>query len=212
MYYFDIHTHSISLFSEKECVSFDINRELPHSDVLYVSVGIHPWTLTCENAERSFLQLYDLTKDNKVIAIGEVGLDKLRGPSLDVQISVLRKVIELAEDKRLPLVIHCVRAFHELLALKKEFRPIQPWIIHGFRGKRTVAHELIKHGFYLSVGSQFQEQALLEIPLNRLFIETDDSYESIEEVYIRIAASRNISLEELTEAVKLNVQKVFFKH
>lgn len=212
MDFFDIHTHNITLCPERELVSYDVQLALPEVDVVYVSVGIHPWTLTEGNAERGLQLLHEALRDSRVIAIGEVGLDKLKGPSMEVQMSVFRRVVGLAEERCYPLVIHCVRAFNELLQVKKDLKPSQPWIIHGYRGKGTVAQELIKQGFYLSFGSKFQEQALCEVPLNRLFIETDESPEDIQEVYCKVAKARNLSVEELAEAVKQNVQEVFFKH
>ena len=212
MDFFDIHTHNITSFPEKELVSYDVQLALPEADVVYASVGIHPWNLTEENAEQELQLLQEAFKDSRVIAIGEAGLDKLKGPSLEVQISVFRRVSGLAEERCLPLVIHCVRAFNELLLLKKELKPTQPWIIHGYRGKGTVVQELIKQGFYLSFGGKFQEQALWVVPLDRLFIETDESLEDIQDIYRKVAKARNLSVEELVEAVKQNVQKVFFKH
>ena len=212
MDFFDIHTHSPSSFPSKEIVSCDVVYGLPQEGVLYASVGIHPWDLTEENTERQFQLLQEALKDERVVAVGEAGLDKLKGPSLEVQISVFRRVVGLAEERGFPLVIHCVRAFNELLQIKKELRPVQSWIIHGYRGKGTVAQELIKQGFYLSFGSKFQEQALCDVPLNRLFIETDEAAESIQEIYCKVAKVRNLSVDELAEAVRENVQKVFFKH
>ena len=151
--------------------------------------------------------------ENKhVVAIGECGLDKLKGPSMELQKVVFKEQIAMAEEHGLPLVIHCVKASNELVQLKRQTHPDQPWIIHGFRGKEALAKEFIQHGFYLSFGACYQEEALRSVPVERLFIETDESELSIEDIYLRVAQSRGMDLKELTESIKKNVEKVFFKH
>ena len=151
-------------------------------------------------------------QDDRVVALGEAGLDRLRGCPLDIQISVFRREVALAEEYGLPMVIHCVRAINELIQLKKELRPRQPWIIHGFRGKEGVVLDLLRHNCYLSFGARFQEEAVRAVPLERLFIETDEAPESIGDVCRSIAQVRGVSPEELAEAVNKNVREVFFKH
>ncbi len=209
--FFNIHTHSVSPSSEREIVSKNVSSEALEAGIVYASVGIHPWGLTEENVASSWEALQKAVQHLQVVAIGEAGLDKLQGPSMELQTAVFRKEIALSEEYCLPLVIHCVRAFNELLQLKKELNPQQPWIIHGFRGKETVAKELLKHDFYLSIGANFQESAVRSIPLNRLFVETDESSRSIELIYQDLAEVKEIPLEELKEAVQKNVDEVFFK-
>lgn len=211
MDFYNIHTHAVTLFPDHEIVSSDVGDNQIAPGALYASVGIHPWYLTETNAREKWELLQEIVFDKRVVAIGEAGLDKLQGASLDLQIALLRKEIELSEAKCLPLVIHCVRAFNELLQLKKQLRPAQPWVIHGFRGNKNIAEDLIEHGCYLSFGSSFQEQALNAVPLNRLFVETDVAEEDIATIYRKIAQARGITLQALAEQVKKNVYKVFFK-
>ena len=177
----------------------------------YLSVGIHPWYLDAQQAESQLATLRQSLQDDRVVALGEAGLDRLRGCPLDVQISVFRHEVALAEEYRLPMVIHCVRAFNELVRLKKELHPQQPWIIHGFRGKLSLATDCIRHGFYLSIGAYFQEDALKAIPTDKLFIETDESDKPIEDIYQNIAQVRGMELEELRECINKNAREVFFK-
>lgn len=211
MDYFDIHTHRIPLHPSQAILSIDASALPLEKKAVHASIGIHPWNLTEQNAESQWEALKAAIQDPRTVAIGEAGLDKLRGPLLEVQTAVFRKEITLAEAHSLPMVIHCVRAFNELIQIKKACTPSQPWIIHGFRGKPSVARELLKHGCRLSFGSLFQEESVRTPPLDRLFIETDESEENIADIYRRIADARGISLEELTEAVKKNVREVFFK-
>lgn len=207
---FNIHTHS-SIFPETEILSLTPEQLSTNIHTMYASVGIHPWKLTQENANAQWEALRQSIKDRRIMAIGECGLDKLQGPSLELQTTIFKKEATLAEENSLPLIIHCVKAFNELIQLKKEISPRQPWIIHGFRGKLPLALDCIRHGFYLSLGSNFQENALKAIPIERLFIETDESEENIGSIYQRIAETKGISLQELVEAINKNVQEVFFK-
>ena len=210
MDFFNIHTHSL-VHPESEILAQ--SPDLFPSDKLpvYTSIGIHPWFLTEENAESQWKALQKQVSHPSVLAIGEGGLDKLKGPDMELQVKILKQQVALSEEKSLPLIIHCVKAFNELIQLKKELRPHQPWIIHGFRGKEALAIDCIRHGFYLSYGEHFQENALKATPQEKLFIETDESEESITDIYRRIAQTREISPHELTEAIKKNVREVFFK-
>ena len=208
--FFNIHTH-VSVHPESEILSLAPEELSTDNRSFYASVGIHPWTLTEENADIQWKALCESIKDKRIVAIGECGLDKLKDPSMELQTAVFKQEAALAEDSSLPLIIHCVKAFNELIQLKKEISPCQPWIIHGFRGKLPLALDCIRHGFYLSIGSHFQENTLKAIPLDRLFIETDESEESIESIYQRIAEIKGISQQELLEAINKNVREVFFK-
>ena len=147
--------------------------------------------------------LEELVRHPQVLAVGEAGLDKLADAPMDLQVEVFRCQACLAEEVGKPLVIHLVKAVDELLKVKRDLRPSNPWIIHGFRGKAALVEEYLKHGFYLSFGEKYQEVAL--------FIETDESEVSIGELYARAAEVRGISPEELGETLRRNVCKVFFK-
>lgn len=210
MDFFNIHTHN-PIHPETEILSLTPDRLPLPKNAIYASIGIHPWYLTEENADTQWNNLLENVTHNKVIAIGECGLDKLKGPSLTLQTNLFRKEAALAEERSLPLIIHCVKAFNELIQLKKEIRPHQPWVIHGFRGKESLTTECIRHGFHLSFGSHFQDKALKTVPIDRLLIETDEGKQSIESIYQTISKIRNIPLENLKECINKNVREVFFR-
>lgn len=150
------------------------------------SVGVHPW----DAGSFDLRALEEAAAQEAVEAIGETGLDTLRGPSLEVQEPVFRAHVDLSESLGKPLVIHCVKAFDRLMALKKELKPTQPWIIHGFRGKPQQAEQLLRAGFHLSLGPNFNPETARVIPSDRLHIETDDSHVPITEVAAAVAAAR----------------------
>ena len=208
--FLNIHTHS-SVHPDTEILSLSPASLLENQEAIHASVGIHPWELTEANADTLWEALQKAIEDKRVVAIGECGIDKFKGPSLDLQIALFKKEVLLAEVRSIPLVIHCVKAFNELILLKKEIKPMQPWIIHGFRGKLSLAKDCIRHGFYLSIGAHFQEDALKAIPSDRLFIETDEADKSIEDIYQNIAQVRGMELEELKECINKNTEEVFFK-
>lgn len=161
------------------------------------SVGIHPW-----DADAADISLWDKLEkaagEKNVMAIGEAGLDLMRGPSIEIQTECFKRHIELSEAVGKPLVIHCVRAFHRLLKLIKEMSPKQPWIVHGFRGKPELAHQLIDAGMWISLGPKFNDLTAEIIPAERLLIETDDACNiTIEEVAALVARARHSSATTL---------------
>lgn len=155
--------------------------------------------------------LSSLAGHPQVLAIGEAGLDKLADAPMAVQMEVFEYQARLSVELDKPLVIHLVKAMSELLKLKQQIKPANPWIIHGFRGKPALAEECLRHGFYLSFGEKYQEEALRITPADRLFLETDESSVPVADLYSRAAEVRRVSLAELTEAIRENIAKVFFK-
>ena len=140
--------------------------------------------------------------------MGECGLDKLRGASMDLQREVFRKCVELSEQRALPLIVHAVKCTDELIRMKKEINPRMPWILHGFRGRKELAMQYIDKGFYLSFGEKFDEESLRHTPVDRLFFETDDSKASIEMIYQKASEIYGLSVEILMLHTTTNAKKV----
>ena len=208
----DIHTHKSEEASHGRAI---INYQLPVGGALclssFYSAGIHPWQLTERDAEEQLAYLQKLLVERRLVAVGEAGLDKLTATPMELQVRMFGKQVELSEKYRLPLIIHCVKAMEELLAVKKELRPVQPWIWYGFRGKPQQARQLMENGIYLSFGEHYPEQTVRTMPVDRMFLETDDSPVDIEEVLHRVARTRGTDVEELRQAIRENIQKVFFR-
>lgn len=134
------------------------------------SIGIHPWQLT---DPFSLEPIISLARSPQIAAIGETGLDSLRGPSLHTQIKAFEAHIELSETLRKPLIIHCVKAHQQLLEIHRAIAPRQPWVIHGFRQKPTIAQLLLNAGILISLGQRFNPATAQIIPHEKLLIETD---------------------------------------
>lgn len=203
MYYYDIHTHKQNV-NENEIViksiSYcDFKKDIIFRDNVFFSIGIHPWD-TENNSEIviDYSLFEDLLKNNtKIVAIGECGLDKLRGDRLQTQIDIFEYQVYLSEKYKKPLIIHCVKSWEEIVKVSKKTKPSQPWIIHGFRGNKELATQLIKLGFYLSFGEKFNIEAISATPRNKLFLETDVSHLSIYDIYQNIYESMSIEKEKL---------------
>jgi TatD DNase family protein len=152
--------------------------------------------------------------DPFVIAIGEAGFDRLKGPSTELQKEVFEMQAEISERYRKPLIIHCVRAWDEILSAKKSLRPRMPWLIHGFRGKIRLAEQLISKGFYLSIWFEYalreESSALIKaLPADKIFLETDGADVDIRDIYSKVANDRKISVEELKDVTMSNFNEFF---
>lgn len=208
MTYYDIHTHTASLHPEVVAI---VNRilieESTDTSVPLISVGIHPWYI--KHPEEQIKCLKEIATLPAVVAIGEAGLDKLTHTPFDLQQEVFTIQAELAEKLQKPLIIHCVKAWQEIIAAKKQFRPTTPWIVHGFRGNEELASQLITHGFYLSFGERYNPKAVAVAWPKRIFAETDETMIDIRTVYQQISSSLQIDIHSFATQIKENVKKVF---
>ena len=198
----DIHTHN------KECDSqSSILNSNGYITGRRISMGIHPWNISSDWEKHFAIIRANACKEN-VCAIGECGTDKLKSPANEeLQQEVFRAHATLAEEAGKPLIIHCVKGFDTIIALHKEISPKQAWIIHGFRGKPQQAEQLIKNGFYISFGDKFNIDSVKATPLERLFIESDESKKSINKIYDEIAKVKGCSIAELCTAIMHNAAK-----
>lgn len=201
----DIHTHVVPAPS---CAvrSLMAGEEVPSGEGLF-SVGIHPWqTAECSAALPDEVRRA-LTLPS-VVALGEVGLDRLRGAALDVQAALFRSQALMAEEAGKPVVIHCVRAWAELLALHRELRPSVPWVVHGFRGGAALARQLCGSGMMLSFGARFNAEALASVPDEFLLAETDEWTGGIESVIGRMAETRGKDYDTMCDVVAGNTARI----
>lgn len=215
MKYIDIHTHTVIPKAQENRISF-YNRiigqetldDLSHLEMF--SVGIHPWFIPSgENNDQLLKLLWEKAKQPEVWMIGEAGLDKLHETPLERQLDLFEQQALLAEELHKPLIIHCVKAWSELIALRKKIRPLSPWLIHGFRGKRELAEQLLKENIYLSFGEQFQSAALQTAWPTHLFLETDESKLDIREIYEKAAAALSVPIEILAGQIEQNLSLLF---
>ena len=178
---FDFHTHRTDTLPGKgivclgkETILHDASTWLPQKGGYYTA-GVHPWW----TADAGFdLEAYcrgmeALLQHPEVVQVGECGIDRLRGGALELQLSVMTKMVEISETARRPMTIHCVKAFDLLLKIHKDLKPQQKWTIHGFRGNATLAQQLLDRGMDLSFGKHFNPEAWDTTPPDRRHRESD---------------------------------------
>ena len=206
MYYLDLHTHRLPADSAVLAVVCSLVQAegVTSSDAPFRSYGIHPGQIEGDG-ERQWAVLRQLAAQPDCVAIGEAGLDRLAARPMALQRALFERQADLAEALGKPLIIHCVKAWEELLASRKRIRARQPWIIHGFRGKAELAAQLLKQGFYLSFGWRFQQEAAkMAWQAQRLFVETDEAPVSIQSVYEQMAAALSIDQHALCGQIQRN--------
>ncbi len=211
--YYNIHTHHTR--AEKECLSIiNLHQQFGDSDVLSkYSIGLHPWYP--DTFDSDWEALKQMATHSSVLAIGECGLDKVCDTDWQLQTTIFRQQIQLAENIHKPLIIHCVRAYEEVVAMLKEHNITVAVIFHGFNKKRQLAEQLIKHGYYLSFGAALMyENSIVKdvfrsIPDDRYFLETDNSDIPIADLYLQAAAIRKTNVNSVKEQIHKNFKKVF---
>lgn len=213
----DFHTHQPPTGSSTTIQSLLISEDDKITGQGLFSVGIHPWYTENVDLNAQYSRLKELLVRLNVIAVGEIGLDKTKGAPIDKQIEVFEKQILIAEEVKKPVVIHCVRAWAELLELRKKLKPTTPWAIHGFRGQSELAKQLVESGFFLSFGpptlnaSELLQETIRTVPLNRIFIETDESEASLKYLYTTVSKLKKVSYRNLEEQINFNFAEFFGK-
>ncbi|QIY92762.1 TatD family hydrolase [Chryseobacterium gallinarum] len=205
MEFFDFHHHK--KYIRNGIYNLGFGQSLP--DLPY-SIGIHPQDIDIHNVEKQLHWMKDTILHN-CFAIGECGLDSLVPVDQKVQEEVFLRQIEIANEIKKPVIIHCVRKFYEVISFKKKAE--QPMIIHGFNKKRQIAEDLIANNFYLSFGKAVLyhlslQDILKSTPLNKIFLETDNEDFNIGELYQKVSEIKGISLDKLNEQILENLHTI----
>ena len=167
----DIHTHNTVSTDGIICTTPHSFSPLPGK---FYSCGIHPWE-TAGTGNDDIGKLCRILARPEIAAIGETGIDRLKGAPATRQEELLRMHIALSERFRKPLIIHEVKAADIILAIHRQTKPKMPWVRHGFRGNAQTARMYWSKGIYLSVGEKFNAEAVASIPEALLLLETDES-------------------------------------
>lgn len=200
-----------------------------HKNV-YGAVGIHPhYAPECDDAALD--QLRKLAKTAKIVAYGEIGIDRYRDYApIEKQVEAFDMQLHLARELNLPVIIHDRDAHDEILTILKEHAPFPAGgVIHCFSGDKKVAQQFLELGFHLSIPGvvtfkkAFElQEATASIPLERLLLETDGPFlapepfrgKRNEPAYVlytaeKVAKLHNISLEALADATSKNAEDLF---
>lgn len=206
-----------------------------YQEGVYATVGLHPSHLEDEDFDEKFY--LELAKNEKVVAIGECGLDFYRleqGANREAQTAKQREVfikhIELANKIKKPLIVHCRDAHDdtlEILNSKSKILNSPAGIMHFFTGDYEQAKQYIDLGFYISFSGVITfapeyEELVKKLPLERILIETDAPYATpipyrgqrneplyVIEVAKKISEIKNISIDEAGRQTTKNAVIVF---
>ena len=219
MKYLNIHTHKISKNENTISLLNVFPNNIPEIDKKqYYSIGIHPWYVS-ENTKKEHLGIVEkfLQKEN-FIACGEIGLDK-NYPNFNLQKEIFIEQLKLAQNADKPVIIHNVKSSSEILSIIKKNKVSVPKIIHRYGGNITTARQFAQSGFYLSFGHALfndkskTKKVFTKLPLNNIFLETDDSEKSIEEIYkkafsLRDEDSRKVKISLLQNYIDMRTYTI----
>ncbi|MEY4433454.1 MAG: hypothetical protein RLZZ44_1588 [Bacteroidota bacterium] len=213
MQYFNLHTHTYSnQVDVVELVNqypYEFTDSIPH-----YSIGIHPWFIVEDRIESDLTIIESKLNESACLAVGECGLDKRITIPFELQQTVFERQLLLAQQYLKPVVIHCVSAFQELIAIKKRLKITVPIVIHGYSKNAQLAKELLNNGFYLSYGKYLLRLPQLEsvfksTPNDQFFLETDTDEQTIQEVYELAAQYKGLTVAQIQELVNKNCKRVF---
>ena len=196
---------------------------------VYAAVGIHPDEVGSLN-EETFAQMKELFKEEKVVAVGEIGLDYYwDNEPREVQKKWFIRQLELARELDLPVLIHSREAAADTMEIMKEHAKGLSGVIHCYSYSKEMAQEYIKMGFYIGVGgvvtfknAKKLKEVVENIPLTSIVLETDCPYMAPEpnrgkrnnSAYIRyvaekIAELKGITYEEVVEQTEKNARDMY---
>lgn len=207
----DIHTHSHKSKNNIEIINANLT---PSVNFKYYSVGLHPWHINSQKITFDITALKQILQKNTPTLMGEIGLDRTINTPIDIQRKVFIEQVNLAQKYNLSIILHCVRAWSDIIEIRKKQKVIQPWIFHGYNGNLQTAFQIIKHKCYLSFGKDLLSnpkiQAIFkETDLSFIFLETDDSDFDIEAIYKKAASLKEIDLNDLITVVYNNFKTLF---
>lgn len=211
----NIHTHHIS--ENKVLTIFNqFPWKFDTNDSLY-SIGIHPIYIDQSNVDNDLEIIKQHIQNDKCIAIGEIGLDKLCTIDFNLQIEIFINQLKIAEKYQIPVIIHCVRAFQEILKIRKDMKLSIPFIFHGFNKNQHLAQQILSNRCILSFGKNLLYNTNLQsifanLSENQFFLENDNSQIPIEEIYQKAAEIRRTSVEVIEENVQRNFDSIFKYH
>ena len=209
-----------------EATSKEAVKDAEKYEGVYATVGLHP-----ENVEEydNFDYIYELVKNPKVVAVGEIGLDYHWGGDKERQKELFIKQIEIANELEKPVVIHSRDADMDMLEILKNHKIENGFVMHCFSSSTEILKEVLKLGAYVSIAGPVtfkNARSLVEVaklvPDDKLLIETDAPYltpepfrgKRNESAYVvhtaqKIADLREISLEKLAEITTENAKKFY---
>lgn len=216
--YINIHKHGQGQSEDEVAVRSIFSQDIPQAVGNCegpLSIGIHPWQLNQNNIDVQLALVEKYSVSESVIAIGEIGLDRKTPAPLDLQKGAFVKQLDIAVRVNKPVIIHCVKAYPEIISIIKMTRFKGDVIFHGFNQNKKIAEQLLKNGFYLSFGHALLNEKsnasklFTEIPDDSFFLETDEANIDIKKIYERAAKLKNIDIDSIKNIVFDNFNDCF---
>lgn len=207
--FINIHTHTPLESNHEGIFAVRMGIDTPPHSGLY-SAGIHPWDANkLSDTEHLLLLLSSLP----CAAIGEIGLDKSIDCDIYIQMQLFEQQLNIAQTRNIPVIIHCVRAYNEIIATLKA-HDIKAAIFHGFIGSQQLAKQLIAEGHYISFGhaalrSPKTIEAIRQCPPEAILLETDTSDTPINQIYAQVAAIKDMPQTDLATIIYNTYKKIF---
>ena len=203
--YINIHGHRQADNIEEWVMMNLMAKDFPPEDIEngYYSVGFHPYNVGRADEKETLDKVRKAVEHPRILAVGEIGLDKSIEADMGDQMRIFEKQVEIAEAARLPVILHVVRSFNEIITFMKTHRPQVPMIIHGYNGGVKMAEDLVEADFLISFGQAITGEhskiieALQVVPLENMFLETDEGDMDIRELYQFAAEVKGVSLDHL---------------
>lgn len=204
--YIDIHSHDITQNKEiLKIYSILLGNEIMIPQNILFSAGIHPWNTN--NATDSDLSIFENKTDN-LLAIGEIGLDfSIKTLDKEKQLYWFEKQLRIATELQLPVIIHCVKAYYEVIRLLKKY-PLSTVIFHSFIGNNEIYSQINKNRYFISLSQKSLRSTktmniLKNVDVNYLFIESDEK-DNIFDTYLTVSAIIDINPEKFREIIYKN--------
>lgn len=181
----------------------------------YYSYGLHPWYLNESTLEHDLRKLEVRADEKRCIAIGECGLDKLSKTDFRLQEKAFVEQIRIANHYKKPMIIHCVKAFNELINCLNLNSNEVPVIIHGYNNNENIARVLLDNGCLFSFGKALlgyesnAAKTIKYIGRKNFFLETDDADISIKYIYRKASELLGVDEEIIKAQIQSNYENTF---
>lgn len=217
----------IDIGCDRKRLTTTINLSNKYPEI-YSAIGFHP--VDAKDYDQEIYQkIKSLASNDKVVAIGEIGLDYHWHPEeKEIQKKVFKEQIELAKELKLPIIIHSREANDDVYQILKEYAPIDG-VMHSFAGDWTDAKRFIELGMYIGISGPVtfkngltQQEVVANVELEKLVIETDSPYLTpvpyrgkrnepsyLQYIVTKIAQIRKIEEKQVKEITTANALKLF---
>lgn len=206
-------------------MSLELSRE---HDFIYASIGLHPHEAD-KYDQNAHAELVEMVRQDKVVAIGEIGLDYYRNYSkAENQKKLFSSLLELAKERKLPVIIHSRLAQADTLDILKQYLPLAV-VVHCFSGDEIFLQECLDREFFISFTCNITykkadnlRRLVSKVPLEKLFLETDAPFLPPQEhrgrrnepAYVKLLAQeiariKGLDLEEIGRTTTENAKRFF---